>query len=364
MLHFYDENDIQLARMLPSSSFLADPVRSIPSDCVQTYWVHKPDDRFQFLHESAIIEYKGILYASWYNCPRKELQGYTPICGKRSLDGGKTWSQLEILDEDPSGTIMFCPPVYGIQGGQLYMFMNEMVAPDHIHSLNLYILDETTGLFKLLWRRPIPFKLNTNVISLTNGKLLLPGRVGELDGFPNTPAVLISDSGRIDDTWRLVKIAPDGDLPDGKALVHPEISVMIEGNTLYMFNRNDQRRVPLVYASTDCGESWSPAHSHDIPYVSSKIYAGDLSDGSHFLIANTDRFDRSKLEVFFTAQCSIPFTKRLTLFDNEHSALPGVHRCHYPCAWESDGNLYVIATAEYPGNIRGACLFVIDLARI
>ena len=121
-----------------------------------------------------------------------------------------------------------------------------MVAPDHIHSLDLYILDDETNKFELLWSRPVPFKLNTNVVTLPNGKLMLPGRTRELDGFPNTPAVLISDSSKIDTEWQLVKIAENGQLPNGAELCHPEISVICAEDVLYMFNINDKRKVPLV----------------------------------------------------------------------------------------------------------------------
>ena len=355
---FYCFEDLLAASRMPSLSLLENLMEQAAVDTAPIA-VHLPDERFRFLHEAAIIEYHGVLYASWYNCPQKELQGYTPICGKRSRDGGRTWSELEIIADDPTGQILYCPPVYGIDNDRLYMLMNQMVAPDHIHSLDLYCLNPETDAFELCWSRSIPFKLNTNVVTLPNGKRMLPGRMGELDGFPNTPAVLISDSGRIDAEWRLVKIAENGDLWDGKQLVHPELSVICAQNTLYMFCRNDQSRVPLVYLSQDCGETWSAPYSHDLPYVSSKIYCGDLSDGRHYLIANTDRFNRSKLSVYLTADTTLRFTKEIVLMDAGENAEGGA--CHYPAACEADGRLYIIATIGYEQGQRGASLFTINL---
>lgn len=87
------------------------------------------------------------------------------------------------------------------------------------------MLSEESDRFEFLWSRPIPFKLNTNVVTLPNGKLLLPGRVGELDAFPNTPVVMISDSGKIDAQWRVVKVAENGVLPEGERLEHLETTV-------------------------------------------------------------------------------------------------------------------------------------------
>ncbi|MBO5019987.1 MAG: helix-turn-helix transcriptional regulator, partial [Clostridia bacterium] len=192
---FYDYYNMLLATQMGSTRFMDENISELNFDG-EMISVHEPDERFGFLHEAAIIEYHGVLYASWYNCHKTELKGYTPICGKRSYDGGKSWSELEILCEDKNEKIMYCPPVFGICEDKLYMLVNQMVAPDHMHSLDLYLLNNETEKFEFLWSRPIPFKLNTNVVSLPNGKLMLPGRIAELDGFPITPAVLISDSGK------------------------------------------------------------------------------------------------------------------------------------------------------------------------
>jgi len=360
---FYDFHDMLLATQMPS-------IRLVDENIAETDWdgkmisVYEPDDRFGFLHEAAVIEYRGVLYASWYNCREKELQGYTPICGKRSYDGGATWTELEILCQDKNEKILYCPPVYGICDGRLYMLVNQMVAPDHMHALDLYVLNHESGQFEFLWSRPIPFKLNTNVVKLPNGKLMLPGRIAELDGFPNTPAVLISDSGKIDGQWRLVKIAENGDLPDGKKLVHPEIAVICLKDTLYMFNRNDQRKVPMVYLSKDCGEHWTQAFSHDIPIISSKIYAGNISSGEKYIIANIEEFDRSRLAIYFTGKDNMLFEKRIVLFDKGTTKISGATACHYPAAYESDGKLYIIATLNYEWSRRGAVMFVLDLKKI
>ena len=368
VLHpFYELEDMLLAMNLRSMRFLDIDKYEEDESGVPYVHVHDPGEDFgTFLHEAAIIVFESVLYASWYNCKEKELVGYTPIVERRSYDGGETWTAPRIVVHDPSGEILYCPPVYGICDGKLYMLINQMVSADHMHALDLYVLNNRTDRFELVWSRPIPFKLNTNVMQLPNGKLILPGRIAELDGFPNTPAVMISDSGKIDAEWRVVKVAENGNLSDGSRLIHPETTLLYCDDTLYLFNRNDMRSVPLVYVSKDFGESWSEAMGHDIPYRNSKIYSGMLSDGRFYLIANADRSNRSKLVLYVSEKNELKFTRQKVLVDCEVSNDDMIH-CHYPAAVESNGLLYVIATAYYDGkNIkgRGAVLFTVDLKNI
>ena len=57
-------------------------------------------DGYNFLHDSAIVEHKGVLLAAWYNCPQGEMAGQSLIRGRRSHDGGRTWSEVEVIASD------------------------------------------------------------------------------------------------------------------------------------------------------------------------------------------------------------------------------------------------------------------------
>lgn len=359
---FYTIDDILLAVKLEHTEFMTTREYCKDNGNLPYVHVHDPGDEFgYFLHESAIIEYEGVLYASWYNCKKNELVGYTPIAGRRSYDGGKTWTDAEIIAEDKTEKILYCPPVYGICDGKLYMLMNQMVSADHMHALDLFVLNKGTDKFEFLWSRPIPFKLNTNVVQLPNGKLMLPGRIAELDGFPVTPAVMISDSGKIDAEWRVVRVAENGGLPDGSSYVHPETTLICCDDLLYLFNRNDRRNVPIVYVSRDFGETWSEPMAHDIPYTSSKIYSGSLSDGRFYLIANEVYPERTRLVLYISEKGKMRFEKQVLLIDCKNDKQ--MYKCHYPAAIEKNGILCIIATSSY-SNGRGAVLFTVDLKDI
>lgn len=368
MKRYFKENDKSLLSMIDSKVFL-DNINafelSMRDDCIMQE-VHRPTSDYCFLHETAIIEYKGVLFASWYNNEKVELFGRSPIRGRRSSDGGKTWSDVEVIIDDPSGKILYCPPVYGICDGKLYMFVNEMISADFMHALDLFVYDEASQKFKMLWSKPIPFKINTNVQVLPNGKLMLPGRIAELDSFPNTPAVLISDSGKIDAEWRLVKIMENGNLPNGNEFEHPECSAIINNGKIYMFCRNTDRCiVPLVFISEDNAETWK-MYSHDIPFADSKIYSGTLSDGRNYVIGNIMP-DRKKLAILFSKKGTMHFDKAFLLADNQCFNDYNGQQWSYPCAYESQGKLYVIYSATidmFEQECRGAMLSIIDLSLI
>lgn len=362
-----EEEDLVLFNMLPHIKLLSgvDTDALEKSDAIKTYTVSVPDEEFSFMHEAAVIEYHGTLFAAWYNNEKTEFGGRTLIRYSCSTDDGKTWGSPQIVADDISGKMMYCPPVFGIDDDKLYLFINEMVAGDRMHALNLYLYDEDKKSFEMLWSKPIPFKINTNVYKLPNGKLILPGRIAEMDGFPNTPAVLISDSGKIDAEWRLIKIQENGTLPDGSELLHPEISAIIHDGKTYIFSRNDRRKVPLIYISEDNCESWSTSYSCDIPLSRSKIYSGTLSDGRNYLIGNL-RPGRGRLAMFVSEKDTMEFTKGIMLQNGYSDELGyGLH-WHYPVAYESNGKLYIVYTVNYDEDRikRGLVISVVDLSKI
>ncbi len=334
--------------------------------------VQWPDDEYGFLHEAAIVSYKGTLFASWYNCPRYELSGTSVIRGRRSRDNGRTWSDIEVLGADKTGRLLYCPPVYGVVDGRLYLFMNTMTRADHMHSLELYRYDDASGAFTFVWSRAIPFKLNTNVVKLPNGKLMLPGRASpKLDGFPTTPAVLISDSGTCEGPWRLVRVAEDGELPDRLRQEHAETAVVALGaeGRLLIFCRGPKRDLSLLYRSSDFGETWSPPIPNDgMPFSDSKIYSGTLADGRHYVVGNLrdkgDRLSRSRLAIYFTEPNGERFTKGYLIRSGDDARMKVYPQFSYPFCDTDGANLYVIYTmVAEKGNQsrRGAMLSVIPL---
>ena len=360
-----EEKSAILKSMLTEFEFLDTDIESIKrNDKIKTYFIARPSEDFKFLHETAVTEFHGRLIAAWYNNKKTELRGYTPIRFAVSENNGVSWSLPKTVAGDLSEKILYCPPVFGTEDDKLYMLLNQMTAPDHIHSLDLYVYNEEKNEFEFIWSKPVPFKLNTNVYEMSNGKLIMPGRFGELDGFPQIPGVLISDSGKIDAQWRQIKITEDKYLADNSEFIHPEVSLIADKNKIYAFCRNDQRDVPIVFLSEDYGEHWSGAYTSDIPFSSSKIYSGTLSDGRNYVIGNF-KPDRKALYILFSRSGEMKFNKGYILQDGFSEELNWGYQWSYPSAYESGKKLYVSYTVSYNENQeRGAVISVIDTEKI
>jgi len=85
-------------------------------------------DGYGFLHDAAIVQHKGDLFAAWYNCPGGEIEEESLIRGRTSLDGGRSWSQPEVVASDARGEGIFYVPVALLSHeGILYAYVSNMV---------------------------------------------------------------------------------------------------------------------------------------------------------------------------------------------------------------------------------------------
>ena len=368
-LDFYHLEDMLLATKIDYISILDEPIHILPSDCAEVTCLSPSDDEFRYQHNSVITVYQDTLFTCWCSSLTIPPQINTAIHSKRSHDGGKTWSEREAIASAPAEGILLSSAQFGVCGSNLYLFCNEILDPDTILSLVLHRLNPNTDRFEQIWSRPSSFRPTSKLITLQNGKLLMAGYSGRLFGYPNIPVVMISDGGDVNGEWREVPIATDGALPNGSKLTLPNVSLILCGDTLYAFCRNDMRRVPLVYLSHDFGETWSNAVAYDLPTTRTPIYGGTLSNGQNYLIANADRFnhkfDRSRLCIYFSKENAMQFDRKLVLFDTEDFPIRDATDCHCTSAAEHNGKLYVTATLNDATNqFRDICLFTIDLDKI
>jgi hypothetical protein len=87
--------------------------------------------------------------------------------------------------------------------------------------------------------------------------------------------------------WKVVRLLPEGTLPNGKEMDCPETTLLIDGKALTAIVRGQygQDR-SLLFDSGDFGQSWSKPRENDLPMAPAKIYAGTLSTGQRYVLYN------------------------------------------------------------------------------
>lgn len=306
-------------------------------------------DGYDFLHDCAIVEHKGTLLTGWYNCPRGEMVGESVIRGRRSADGGRTWSDVEMIaaDREKRG-IMYVPVALVSHGGTLHAFITNMKdGPDRVHGCEAFFLDEKANTWVSRGMIAGPFIANCAPQRLVDGNFIMAGRLAEQPGQkPAIPAVAISRGEDLTKSWELVRLLPEGKLPGGSRLGCPETTVIVDGPELTALVRRENAS-SLILLSRDHGRTWSAPREHNFPMEASKIYAGKLSTGQRYVLFNLPGGKRRDLLALAVSRPGQKiFSKMWKLRDGPSAELRCGPEWSYPCAIESGGSLHVVYTSE------------------
>lgn len=324
---------------------------SPPPGVVETV-VHRADADYTFLHDCQIAMHRGVLFASWYNCPRKEMEDASVIRGRRSLDGGRNWGDVDVIAQAPDDAFMYVPNVFGECGGRLWCFALRMGAADRaLGGLDAFRLDEATGRWEPLGAVAERFLPNHPPVHLADGRAVMAGRLAEReDDRPLAPALAISQGANWLEPWDVRSL-----LPPGETLPCPETTLLVEGHCWTAiirpgdWVRGNPGRTALVSLSSDGGLTWTPPRPSTLPMQPSKAFAGVLSTGQRYLIANSPSTGPNGRELL-TLSVSRPgesqFCRRWRLQDGPNAKLGCGPEWSYPCAIEADARLHVIYTSE------------------
>ncbi len=328
---------------------------------VQPPW---DDANYLFLHDAAIVEHKGTLFAAWYNCPVGEMVGSSAIRGRRSTDGGLTWGKVETIAADRSGSgVMYVPIAFLSHAGTLYAFVTNMKGgPDRVVDCEVFVLDEPTDRWESRGHLGQPFLPNSAPVGMADGNLIMAGRMAAQPGdYPVLPAVAIGSGDDPLAPWTCIAVSGDSAIPP-----FPESTAIVDGREVTLFVRND-KGAPILFRSADCGRTWNGPIGHDVPFGSSKIYAGTLSSGQRYFVANLRDYGRDLLALGVGRPGEVRFSSVWKLADGLSAELAAEPQWSYPCATEFDGKLHVVCTCEKRRNgvsSRGCALHIVPVASL
>lgn len=304
----------------------------------------KPADGYTFLHGVGLARHKGKLYASIGHNQGAENTVSEEAQYRVSEDGGKTWSELRVIDAGDEENLAVSHGVFLSHGGKLWAFhgayTNKM---QRIHT-RAYSLDETTGqwtkhgiiLENGFWAMNQPVKMG-------DGNWIMPGiSAGPYSNAKTFPAAVAISHGDDFTKWDFVGIPVHEGLK-----MWGESGIIVEGANVLNISRYGTKALALISRSTDYGRTWTTMAESNLPMTTSKPAAGMLSTGRRYLVctnAANNGGKRHPLTIAVSDPGKAVFSRVFVIRHAEHGgageSVAGT-ALSYPCAVEHDGKLYV-----------------------
>ena len=302
--------------------------------------IHRPTEAgYKFLHGAAIVAHRGIMYANWANSPVNENGPHETLRGRRSTDGGATWSEIEVIGPGFEGEERHSHGVLFVHKGELWTICARFglgTSGRRFPGLHgeAFVLNEQTNRWRsrgVVMENCWPYD---EPVRMPNGSFITGGQ--DKDGLP---VVAISHGDDLT-KWDTISIPYDPRLQPSFA----ETTVCSNGDRMTAVIRGGGG-IAWVSTSNDNGRSWTKARASNMPMPRAKAYLGKLSTGQMYFVSNLG--DRNALIITVsrpgeTTLCSV---WRIRHGKSEAPRFPGRAKSKqwsYPYAHEYDGKLYIV----------------------
>lgn len=320
----------------------------VPSDVEQIPYVsgvrhqtiHRATpDGYKFLHGAAIIYHQGTLFANWANSPTNENGPHETLQGRRSADGGRTWSDLVVIGPGFDGPERHSHGVLFVHRGELWTICARFGVGTPGRRFpglkgEAFVLNEAADCWQSrgvvmhnCWPCDQPVRME-------NGNWITAGQ--DKDGLPVVAVSHGDDLTR----WDSILIPYPPELAPSFA----ETTVWPEGKRVLAVIRGGGG-VAWVSTSGDYGRTWSRAEPSNLPMPRAKPYLGKLSTGQLFLLSNLKNRDTLVISVSRPGEHTLSQMWRIRHGRSEPPRFPGRAKgkqWSYPYGYEHDGRLYVV----------------------
>jgi hypothetical protein len=293
----------------------------------------------KFLHGASMTVYKGVIYANWANSPVHENYPNEKLKGRRSSDGGKTWSKVETIAPGFEGSNRHSHGVVFEYKGELWAIAARFgvgQAGKRFKGLGgeAFVLDPKTNQWKSrgevlsnCWPFNLPMKT-------ADGNYITGGM--NRDGYP---VVAISRGDNIT-VWDTISIS----FPPALKPSYAETSVSVDGNHIMAMIRGGGN-VAWIATSADGGKTWNPARPSNLPMPRAKPHLGRLSDGRLYALHNVGNRDTLAISVGEPNKRTLNKIYRIRHGKSVAPRFKGNAKgkqWSYPFGYEYDGKLFVL----------------------
>ena len=311
------------------------------------------DDTDHYSNQAMMAAFKGVLHLMWQNSPTDEDTDDTWVAWSYSKDNGETWSQPAVLARGDE-------TIYCTSGGWL-VTEDTLVAYINIwhygkEPLRVDYMTSTDG-FTWSDRKHVTMADGTDLGCefgqdphiLKNGRILCSGH------FPTTN----EPTGKF--LWPIYTDDPMGVTgwkkgnfnytnPSTTQSRELEPSFYLRGQDSIVMTMRDQRSSYYILASvsTDNGKTWSPTVQTLMPDSRSKQCAGNLPDGTAYIVNNPYRINKPRCPLAITlSKDGYTFTHSYLLRglddlpEQKYSGWAKTLGYSYPKAMIHDGYLWV-----------------------
>jgi hypothetical protein len=268
----------------------------------QTVRIFEPrDDSDKFSNGVVLVPFKGKLYAQWQSSPKDEDTPDTWVAYASSEDGS-TWSAPRALAPPGEGGRMHSSGGWWTNGRQLVAYFN--VWPTGFQSGDGGYTEYRLSRDGKKWsapkrvlgadRKPVEGIIEQDPHALPGGRIVT--------AFHTRPGMIVAPFYTDDPLgvrgWRRGRISLLEN--DGKVSRELEPSLFSRGDCIVMVFRDQASTFrQLAAESCDAGVTWSSPVVTDMPDSRAKQSAGNLPDGTAFLV-NAPRRDRVRIPLALT----------------------------------------------------------------